>query len=99
MTQQQIIKDFVYNRENTLSVKSMKINISNSVGNPSIFVGTIPNFKDKNKFSYVISYGRYLNCEMLCYGTYKKDKGYFETNSKSIASRRIAKIYNEITGK
>jgi hypothetical protein len=101
MTQEQLIKDFIYNRENTLSVKKAQVKILDTIGDPSIFVGTIPyhSFSKDKKITYVISYGRYLNCEMLCYGTFKKDKSFFHTDSKSRASRKLAEIYNQITSK
>ena len=101
MTQEQLIKDFIYDRENTISVKSIQVKLNGTIGDPSIFVGTAPYFahsKDK-KITYVISYGRYLSPNMICFETYKKDKDYFYTDSKSKAAKQLSKIYNEITGK
>lgn len=101
MTQEQLIKDFIYNRENTISVKSIQVKLNGTIGDPQIYVGIAPYFahsKDK-KMTYVISYGRYLSPEMICFEAYKKDKGYFYTDSKSRAARKLAEIYNQITSK
>ena len=100
MTQEQLIKDFIYNRENTLSVKSIQVKLNGTIGDPKIYVGTLPYYPLSIKqMTYVISYGRYLSPEMLCLESYKKDRGYFYTDSKSRAARKLAEIYNQITSK
>ncbi|MDD5353319.1 MAG: hypothetical protein PHS93_09185 [Candidatus Omnitrophica bacterium] len=83
-----------------MSVRSIIINVNpESLSNPKIMVGTLPYYewsKDK-KITYVITYGRYLNCEMLCYNSYKNDSSFFETNEQKEAINHLNKILNQIT--
>ncbi len=80
MTNEQIIETLVTKRDNTLSVKSVEV-VKNpdSLANPCIRVGTQPFYEwsKEKKITYVITYGRYLNCEMLVYDKQiKADKDY-----------------------
>jgi len=99
MTTAEIINKLVTSRDNTLSVKSIEVvKTPGSIGNPCIRVGTLP-FYDWDKIkqiTYVITYGRYLNCEMLVYDKQiKKDKDYIFAKGIDAA----AKVVNEIINK
>lgn len=101
MTTQNIIEKLVVTRDNTLSVKSIEVVKSpGSMGNPCIRVGTLPFYewdKDK-KITFVITYGRYLNCEMMVYDKQiKKDKDYIIVKGIDAAANVVRDIINKVT--
>lgn len=102
MTHEKIIKELITERKENnfaISVKSIPVILNEgSLGNPHIYVGIAPatSFSKDKRETYVITYGRYLNCEMICYETYKKDKDYFFTKNKNIAVTYLKNILNNI---
>lgn len=101
MTNQDIINKLVLDRENTLSVKRIQVNLINgSMGNPCISVGTLPFYDwDKSKeMQYVLCYGRFLNCEMMVYDKQiKKDDSYIIVKGKDNAVNELTKILTKIS--
>ncbi len=97
----EIINTLVTSRDNTLSVKSIEVvKEKNSLGNPCIRVGTLPFYDwDKDKqITFVITYGRYLNCEMLVYDKQiKKDKDYTIVKGIDAAAKVVTDIINKVT--
>jgi hypothetical protein len=80
MKKQEIINNLIVNRQNNLSVKRVEVvKTKNSLGNPYISVGTLPFYEwDKDKqITFVITYGRYLNCEMMVYSKQIKNDADF----------------------
>lgn len=79
-------------KENNLRVLSKMVNLTpGSLGNPYIRVGTLPfyDWHKKKQITYVITGGRFLNCDMLVYDAYKKDKDYFVTKSIKKAKEKV----------
>ncbi|HEV3223904.1 MAG TPA: hypothetical protein VGZ90_13540 [Puia sp.] len=101
MKNKEIINTLVNNRENNLSVKSVEV-VKNkaSLSNPKIMVGTKPYYEwSKTKeITFVITYGRYLNCEMLVYDKQiKNDNDFITVIGKTNAAKEVNKIINNIT--
>ena len=65
------------------------------MGNPYLRVGTLPYYdwdKDKN-ITYVIAFGRYLNCSMLVYDKeIKKDKDFVIVKGQQKAIKIVDKM-------
>lgn len=101
MTTQDMIEKLVVTRDNTLSVKSIEVvKTPGSMGNPCLRVGTLPFYDwDKVKqITFVITYGRYLNCEMLVYDKQiKADKDYIIVKGIDAAATTIRDIINKAT--
>jgi len=100
MNHSEIISKLIDNRENTLSVKSIEVKFNpDSLGNPCVRVGTLPFYewsKDK-EMTYVLTYGRYLNCELLVYDKQiKNDPSYIIVKGKDNAKKELTKILNRI---
>ena len=98
----QAIIDNLLNRENTLSVRKVTVNLtSGSIGNPQISVGTLPYYEwDKDKrVTYIITYGRFINCEMLVYEKLLKDIEHLKTKDKDEAQTYIKNIIAKATQK
>lgn len=68
------------------------------MGNPAISVGTLPYYEwsKEKEMSYVICYGRYLNCEMLVYKSQRQDPDFIEVKGKEAAIKVINKIISDI---
>jgi hypothetical protein len=102
MNQQNIISELITSRNNTLSVKRIEVVFdSQSLGNPKISVGTLPFYEwnEDKEMTYVITYGRYLNCEMLVYDKeIKKDKDFIIVKGQDKAVKVLTKILSEIKG-
>ena len=100
MQQLELINKLIKNRTNNLSVKTVEvIKEIGSLGNPKISVGTLPYYEwDKEKeITFVLTYGRYLNCNMLVYDKdIKKDKSYVFCKGKKQAITELKKILNTI---
>lgn len=100
MKHSEIINTLVTSRDNTLSVKSIEVvKTKGSMGNPCIRVGTLPFYEwDKVKqITYVITYGRYLNCEMMVYDKQiKKDKDFIFAKGIDEAAKVVTDIINKL---
>lgn len=100
MNTNEIIKKLIIDRTNDLSVKSVEVvKTYGSMGNPCIRVGTLPFYEwDKVKeMTYVITYGRYLNCEMLVYRKQiSTDKDYTIIKGQKEATEIIKNILSNI---
>lgn len=100
MNKTDIINSLVLSRENKLSVKRIEVTkTANSLGNPNISVGTLPYYDwDKVKeITYVITYGRYLNCEMLVYDKQiKKDSDYKIIKGSQTAAKYLETLLTTI---
>lgn len=99
MKDREIIKYLVTDRENTLSVRKITVNkAGNSLGNPAISVGTLPYYewsKDR-QITFVLTYGRYLNCELLVYDKQiKKDGDYVFATGIKEATKVLTELINK----
>lgn len=101
MTTTEIIERLILTREHTLSVKRIEVVLTaGSMGNPQISVGTLPYYDwDKVKeMTYVITYGRYLSCELLVYDKQiKKDPDYKIVKGKAAAEKYLRQLIDGIT--
>lgn len=87
--------DQLVTKDNELKVRKISVELLNgSLGNPKISVGTLPfyDFSSDKKITYVITGGRYLDCNMLCYNKYKGDKDFQVTKSYKQAREIVRKI-------
>jgi hypothetical protein len=94
-----LIKKMITDRKNTMSVVSVPvIKIKDSLSNPKISIGTLPfyDWSKNQKITFVIVYGRYLDCSMLCYDSYKNDKDYFVTSDTNVAISKLTEIFNNL---
>ena len=103
MNRAEIINSLIKSRSNELTVKRVQVNLTpGSLGNPSISVGILPYYDwDKVKEpTYIITYGRYLNCEMLVYTKQiKGDKDYLIVKGTDKAVEELNNILNGIETK
>jgi hypothetical protein len=103
MTKIEIINRLINERENTLLVRKIEVKLNaNSLGNPCISVGTLPYYEwnDIKEMEYCITYGRYLNCEMLVYDkATRKDKDYIFIKGKQNAITALSNILDGIMPK
>lgn len=99
MTTIEIIEKLILSRENTLSVKKIEVvKTKGSLGNPKISVGTLPFYEwDKNQqITFVLTYGRFLNCEMLVYDKQiKSDKDFIIVKGIEAAKNELINILNK----
>ena len=103
MTNQEVINRLIIDRENTLSVRRVEVVMTaGSMGNPCISVGTAPYYEWDNHtdMTYVITYGRYLNCEMVVYPKLiKGDKSFITVKGQKAAIAEVTKILEGIKQK
>lgn len=102
MNRAEIIKTLITDRTNELLVKHIQVNLNpGSLGNPKISVGTTP-FYEWNKgkdaqIGFVLTYGRFLNCELLVYNKQiKNDASFIFAKGAKEATKKLNEILDKI---